>query len=69
MGPSVKLFRASMVHSQKKKIMGDFFLFVKTPNRGGRGRFGKSPHFLLDFFFFETFPKHAIPSSLKTKFR
>ena len=37
MGPSVNFFRASMVHSQKRKL-GIIFLFIKTPNQGGGSR-------------------------------
>ena len=48
MGPSVNLFRASMVHSQKKKKLNPEK--DQTRGEGGqcRGGFGKRPHFLQD---------------------
>ena len=49
MGPCVEFISRINGSFSKNKLWVNF-LFVKTPNRGGRGRFGKSPDFSAFFF-------------------
>ena len=56
-GPRVKFVSAIKDAIFNKKNGGKFFFFEKMPNwgGGGRGGFGKRPHFFR-FFFLATFP-------------